>query len=80
MSQLHLPQRSCSKETGGIKGMVFRILHLIVTQASTRSCLSYCYVVRADAAPGTLLRVLHKTVHLVFIMAFSISYYEVAET
>lgn len=74
----HLPLRS-SLETCGRKGMVFGALHLTVTGLH-QSGPYYCYDIRTDASWGTILRVLHDMIHLVFTMAHIISYHEATET
>lgn len=74
----HLPLRS-SLETCGRKGMVFGTLHLTVTGLH-QSGPYYCYDIRTDASWGTILRVLHDMIHLVFTMAHIISYHEATET
>lgn len=66
-SPWHLPLRS-SLEMGGMKGMVFRMLHLTVI-ALPQSCPYYCYDIKADASWNTILRVLHEMTHWVFTMA-----------
>lgn len=54
------------------------ILYLTVTQASTRSC---CITgIRANAAWGTILRILHEMSNLVFPVALTLSYYEAIKT
>lgn len=75
---LHLPLKSCYKETSRIKGIVFRILHLMVTRASARSCHVTAIIV--DAAQSTILRVFHEMIHLVYTISFIISYYEATKT
>lgn len=77
VSLLYLPLKNCY-ETGGIKGIVFRILQLMVTQASARSC--HVTVIIADAAQSTILRAFHEMIHLVYTIYFIISYYEATKT
>lgn len=45
---------------GGMKGMVFRMLHLTVMGLPS---LAHYYDIKADASWNTILRVLHEMTH-----------------